>query len=153
MKNNENNFLAWHVLKRCWLVEMQAVLPKPQRTKGVSQMKQNAQIRTQLLTVIMAGVGFATAATAAEVDASVDAKVGADAQVAAPGNIQAGGTADAHMSPSGSTNSNAQWQSGATRGADRAGERMSMSGSELKPSTELGAAGKTTAKAKRSVTR
>ena len=111
-------------------------------------MRNAQQIRSKLLTVILAGVagvGFATAATAA----GVDANVGAGAQVEAPGNVQAGGPADAHMSPSGSTNTNAQWQSGATRGA----ERMGTSGTELKLSTELEATGKTTAKAKRSVTR
>ena len=115
-------------------------------------MRNAQQIRSKLLTVILAGVagvGFATAATAA----GVDANVGAGAQVEAPGNVQAGGTADAHMSPSGSTNTNAQWQNGAARGADRAAERMGTSGTELKPSTELEVTGKTTAKAKRSVTR
>lgn len=90
-------------------------------------MKQYAQqIRTQLLTLIMAGVagaGVATAATAAD--------VGAGASVPAPDTAQAGGAADAHMSPSGSANNNAQWQSGATRGADRATERMNANGADL----------------------
>jgi hypothetical protein len=117
-------------------------------------MKQNAQqIRTQLLTVIMAGVagvGFAAAATAAGVGGGVNANVGAGAQVVAP-EAQAGGSADVHMSPSGSENSNAQWQGGATRGADRAAARMGTNVDGLEPSTaaELGAAGQAAAKAKR----
>ena len=108
-------------------------------------MRNAQQIRSKLLTVILAGVagvGFATAATAAGVDIGVDANVDAGAQVEAPGNVQAGGPADAHMSPSGSTNTNAQWQSGAARGADRAAERMGTNGTELKQSTELEATGK-----------
>jgi len=116
-------------------------------------MKQHAQqIRTKLFIVIMAGlagVGFATAATAAEVAA------GADAQVAAPDHAQAGGSADAHMSTSGNANSNAQWQSGASRGADRAAERRgtNVDGLEQSAAAEHEAAGKTTATAKRSGTR
>lgn len=119
-------------------------------------MRNAQQIRTKVLTVIMAGmagVGFATAATAAGVGANVN--VGADAQVAAPNNAQAGGSADAHMSTAGSANSNAQWQSGATRGADRAAERTGTNSDGLEQSTaaELGAAGMAAAKAKRSGTR
>lgn len=109
-------------------------------------MQTAKQVRTKLLTVIMAGVagvGFATAATAAGVGAGANANDGAGAQ--------AGGTADAHMSPSGSTNSNAQWQSGATRGADRAAARTSMSGDEMQQSAgaELDATGKAAVKGKR----
>ena len=44
----------------------------------------------------------------------------------------AGGAAEAHMSPAGSANSNAQWQSG----ADRAAERMNAHGTGMKPSGE-----------------
>lgn len=86
-------------------------------------MKQNAQqILTRLLTVIMAGVagiGFATAATAAT---AAGVGVGAGTNVGA--GAQAGGNADTHMNATASANSNAQWQSGATRDADRAAERM-----------------------------
>jgi hypothetical protein len=115
-------------------------------------MKQNAQIRTQLLTVIMAGVasvGFAAAATAAGVGGGVNTNVGAGAQVAP--EAQAGGSADAHMSTTGSENSNAQWQGGATQGADRAAARMGTTVDGLEPSTpaELEAVGQATAKAKR----
>ena len=116
-------------------------------------MKQHAQqIRTKLFIVIMAGlagVGLATAATAAQVAA------GADAQVAAPDHVQAGGSADAPMSTSGSANSNAQRQSGATRGADRAAERTGTNVIGLEQSTAAGleSAGKATAKAKRQGTR
>lgn len=42
------------------------------------------------------------------------------------------------MSTSGAANSNAQWQSGATQGADRAAERSG--GLELKPSIDAEAA-------------
>src|SRR5512141_2945865 len=98
-------------------------------------MKQYAQqVRTQLLTLIMAGVagaGLATAATAAGLGGGAHADVGAGASVPAPDTAQAGGAADAHMSPSGSANSNAQWQSGATRGADRAAERMNANAADL----------------------
>lgn len=122
-------------------------------------MKQNAQqIRTKLLTVIMAGVagvGFAAAATAAGVGVGINTNVGAGAQVAAPNNAQAGGSADAHMSTAGSANSNAQWQNGATRGADRAAARMDTNVNGLEQSTAAGleSAGKATAKAKRQGTR
>lgn len=116
-------------------------------------MTQKAQpIRTQLLTAIMAGVtgvGFATAASAVGVGAN--ANIGAGAQVAAPANAQAGGTADAHMSTSGRANGNAQWQSGAARGADRAAERMNTKGAEMKQSAdaELDATGTAAIKGKR----
>lgn len=121
-------------------------------------MRNAQQIRSKLLTVIMAGVagvGFATAATAAGVGVGANAHVGAGAQVAAPNNAQAGGRADAHMSTAGSANSNAQWQSGATRGADRAAERMGTDSDGLKQSTaaELGAADMAAAQAKRPGTR
>jgi hypothetical protein len=116
-------------------------------------MKQNAQVRTPLLTVIMAAVasvGFASAATAAGVGGGVNTKVGAGVQVAPP-EAQAGGSADAHMSPTGSENSNPQWQGAATQGADRAAARMGTNVDALEPSTaaELEAAGQASAKAKR----
>jgi hypothetical protein len=101
-------------------------------------MKQNAQqVRTKLLTLIMAGVagaGLAAAAPAAETGTGIDARVDAGTTVSAPDTAQAGGAADAHMSPSGNANSNAQWQSGATRGEDRAAERMSAHGTGMKQS-------------------
>lgn len=115
-------------------------------------MKQNAQqIRTKLLTVILAGVagvGFATAVTAAGV--GVGGKADAGAQVAASDKAQAGVYADAHMSTTGSANGNAQGQSGATWGADRAAERMGTNVDGLAQSTaaELEAS-QATAKAKR----
>lgn len=107
-------------------------------------MQKSQAIRTQFLTVIMAGVaavGFATTASGA----------GVGAEVAAPANAQAGGNADAHLSPSGSANSNAQWQSGAAQGADRATERMSAKGAEKKQSagTEPEATGTAAVKGKR----
>ena len=93
-------------------------------------MKQDVQqVRSKLLTLIMAaviGFGLATAATAAGVNAKANADAGA----------QAGGSADAHMSTSSSTNGNAQWQSGASQGADRAAVRMSPYGAEMKQSGE-----------------
>ncbi len=110
-------------------------------------MKSNAQqVRTQLLTLIIAGVasaGFATAATAAGMGGGIQARVGVDAT--------AGGAADAHMSGSGSANSNAQWQSGSARGADRAAERMNANGTDMKQSAgmDLEAAGSAAATGKR----
>lgn len=111
-------------------------------------MKQNAQVRTKFLTAIMAGVagvGFVTAATAVGIDHTA---VGAGAEVAAPIKSQAGGRAEANMDPTGSASSNAQWQSGATRGADRAAERASTTVEALEQSTaaELEAIGKPSAK-------
>jgi len=121
-------------------------------------MKRNAQpIRTQLLTVIMAGVvsaSFATAATAAGTGtrANANAGAGAGAQSASPGYVQAGGAADAHMNAYGSANTNAQWQSGATPGADRTADRADMNSNVLPPSAtaEPEAADKATTQAKRS---
>lgn len=100
-------------------------------------IQQVQQVRTKLLPLIMAGLvgaGFATAAMASGMDAGANADVGA--QVTAPDGAQAGGAADAHMSPAGSTNSNAQWQIEAARGADRATERMNPTGAEMKPTSK-----------------
>lgn len=87
------------------------------------------QVRAKLLTVIMAGmagIGLASAATAAGVGTGANATVGSGAPAA-------GVTAEEHMNASGSANSNAQWQDGATQGADRAAERMNTDGA-MKPS-------------------
>ena len=93
-------------------------------------MKQNTQqVRTQLLALIMAGL--ATTATAAGIGGGANVNAGVGAGVTAPDTAQAGGAADAHMSSSGSANSNAQWQSGATRGSDRAAERTNADGADL----------------------
>lgn len=104
-------------------------------------MQKIQPIRSTLLTVLL--VGFATTATAAGVgvNAGVNANVGA----------QAGGTAATHMSPAGNANDNAQWQDGATRGADRAAERMSPTGADMKQSSgvESDATGKAALKGKR----
>ena len=89
-------------------------------------MQKFQTIRTRLLTVIMASIGLAAAVPA--VGAGVNANVGA--------NAQAGGNADTHMSPSGSANSNALWQSDAAKGEDRAAERMSAKGAEMKQSVD-----------------
>lgn len=102
-------------------------------------MKQYAhQVRFKLLALIMAGMtgaGLTTAASAAEAEAA----------------LQAGGTAGAHMNTTGSANSNAQWKSGATRGADRAADRMSPDGADMKQSgsAPLDADGKPGVKGKR----
>lgn len=100
-------------------------------------MQKIQPIRSTLLTVLMAG--FATAATAAGV--GVNANAGA----------QAGGNAGTHMSPAGSANSNAQWQDGAAKGADRAAERMSPKGADMKQSVDVesDASGKAALKGKR----
>lgn len=112
-------------------------------------MQTAQQVGSKLLALIIAGVasvGFVTAATAAGVGADVDAKVGGGSQIAAPDTDQARGSADAHMSPSGSTHSNAPWQSGATRDA----ARMNDHDAEMKQSdgTALEAIGTATAKGK-----
>ena len=113
-------------------------------------MKQQ-QIRTRLMTLILAGVagaGIAATAMAAGVGGvGGGANAGVGAGVTMPGTAQAGGTADTHMSTSGAANSNAQWQNGATRGADRAAERK---GAEMPQSdgADLEAAGTTTTKGK-----
>lgn len=114
---------------------------------------QAQQLPTKLLTTIMAGVaaiGFATAASAVGGGLGVNANVGAGAQVPAPISGHAGGAADAQMSTSGSANTNAQSQDDATRGAERADERMSTTASEKKPVTksELEASGKARVKGK-----
>ncbi|HAN56911.1 MAG TPA: hypothetical protein DCQ77_12340 [Betaproteobacteria bacterium] len=114
---------------------------------------QAQQLPTKLLTTIMAGVaaiGFATAASAVGGGLGVNANVGAGAQVPAPISGQAGGAADAQMSTSGSANTNAQSQDDATRGTERADERMSTTASESKPVTkaELEASGKARVKGK-----
>lgn len=101
-------------------------------------MKQNTQqVRTKLLTLIVAsvaGASFAAAASAAGISGGINADVGAEATVSTPDTAQAGGAADTHMSTSGNANTNAQWQSGATRGTDRAAERMNANGAEMKQS-------------------
>jgi len=101
-------------------------------------MKQNTQqVRTKLLTLIVAsvaGAGFAAAASAAGIGSGSNADVGAGATVSTPDTAQVGGAADAHMSTSGNANNNAQWQSGTTRGTDRAAERMNAHGAEMKQS-------------------
>lgn len=113
-------------------------------------MKQHVQqVRSKLLSLTLsslivtgvAGVGFATAAIAAGAAASSNAGMGA----------QAGGTASEHMSDSGSANSNAQWQNGATQGADRAAARTSTTGAEMKQSggAQLDDIGKAAVKGKR----
>lgn len=116
-------------------------------------MKQNAQqIRTQLLTVIMAGVagvGFASTVTAAGVGVGFNTNVGAGTQVATNDHAQARGYADLHMSTTGSGISNAQWQSEVTRDADRATERMGTNddGESHSTLTEVESISKAVAKA------
>lgn len=86
-------------------------------------MHNTKQVRSTLLSMIMAGalgVGFATGASA-QVGAGADAEV-------APRSGQAGGSAETHMNPSGSENSNAQWKTDSTRGEVRAEERRSGGG-------------------------
>jgi hypothetical protein len=146
MKNKGYSFLARHVLERHWLVATKAMYPNLNAQKEYAMKQYAQQVRTQLLTLIMAGVaaaGVAMTATAAGLGGGIHADVGAGASAPAPEPAQAGGAADAHMSPSGSANNNAQWQSGATRGADRAAERMNAEGADLE------ATGTATVKGKR----
>lgn len=94
-------------------------------------MKQHVQhVHSRLLSFALSslivagagGIGFATAAMAAGIAASGGA------------GARAGGEAEAHMSAAGLAHSNAQSQSGATRGADRATARMSPTGADMKAS-------------------
>lgn len=92
-------------------------------------MKQQ-QIRIRLMTLVLAAVaGASVAATATAAGVGGGAHVGAGTTM--PGAAQAGGSADSHLSTSGSANTNAQWQNGAVRGADRADERKNAKGAEL----------------------
>ena len=101
-------------------------------------MKQTAQqLRTKLLTLIMAGAagaGFAAAATATETGNVINAHIDAVTTVSAPDTAQADGAADAHMSMPGNATSNAQSQSGAAPNTDRVTERMSTHSAEWTPS-------------------
>ncbi len=109
-------------------------------------MKQ--QIRTRLLTAIMAGVagiGVATAATAASGGMSADA----GARVAALGAPLAGGAADAHLDAY--VSANTRWRDGAAAVGSRAAARMGANGDGLEQSTaaELEAAARTNRSAPR----
>ena len=97
-------------------------------------MPQNTQLRTKVLTAIMAsviGLGFVTAAIAARLGVDTDTRIEAGANIGAD-HANAGGTADAHMSTAGSANNNAPWGSGVARGTDRAAQRK-HSGSTVWP--------------------
>lgn len=111
-------------------------------------MKQKTQpLRNPVWALIIAsvaGVGFATAVTAAERDAGVKAGAETEIKGVMPDAAQSGGVAAGHMSPAGQEEGNAQWKSGATRGLDRAGERMSPDVAD--PETATGDTGKATAK-------
>lgn len=93
-------------------------------------MTQHAKpMRTKILTAIMASVvsvGFVTAATAARLGIDTNTNIGTGTGVEAPINDKAGASADTHMSTSGSTHNDAQWGSGASRGADRAADRKQL---------------------------
>ena len=110
-------------------------------------MRNIRPIHTRLLTAIMAGVastGLATAAMAKGSGAGVNANASAGIQAASPGYVQAGGAADAHLNAYVSTNTHAQWQSGATLSADRA----DMNSNGPTPSATAEAAGQATTQAK-----
>lgn len=82
-------------------------------------------IRPHLLAALAAVFGVVGTATAAgPVGISVQTRAGGQA---APVSAQAGGQADAHMHPSAAAHGNAQWQSGAARGAARAEQVRSES--------------------------
>lgn len=105
--------------------------------------------RTLLLVAItgLGGTGYAASALAAGVGVNADA--GAGLQVSTPASVQAGATAGTQMSTAGSANSNAQWQSDANKGADRAGERKSGQAAGNKPAAEQTEADTATTKGKR----
>lgn len=93
-------------------------------------MKQ--QIRTRLLTAIMAGVagiGVAAAATAASGRMSADA----GARVTALGTPLAGGATDAHLDAY--VSANTRWRDGAAAVGSRAAARMGANGDGLEQST------------------
>lgn len=84
-------------------------------------MKHDTRYPRQLLSVISAGI-VAAAFTGNVYAAGAKAEAG----------TQAGATAGAHMGATGTANTNAQWQSGATKGDARAAARMSATGAEKK---------------------
>lgn len=107
---------------------------------------QNAQKTHRFLTALtaaFAAAGFAAAVMAAGLHANVDADIDVrtdartDAKVVTPGNAEAGAAAESHMSPSGQSKSNAQWRDDATRGTDRASERLEREGLDA----DVGASG------------
>lgn len=103
-------------------------------------MHNTKQVRSTLLSMIMAGAlgaGFATGASA-------QVGIGADAEVTT-GGAHAGGSAETHMSPSGSENSNAQWKTDSTRGEARAEEQRSGGGMESDTEAEVSGGTTTTA--------
>lgn len=118
-----------------------------------------SSIKQNLLGIMLAGAGiaFAANASAANVGAGVGVGVGADVNaqagsqngVKAGGGAQMDGSADAQMSPEGSLNQNSQMLPDATRGMDRAQERMSPMGAEVEQATGKKETDKKTAKRKR----
>lgn len=94
-------------------------------------------------TVMAAGIGIGGGIGAG---AGAGANAGAGVQVAPSVDVQAGGTAATHMNTNGTANSNAQWQSGATRGTDRAAERTPSTTDEEPEATTASSKGKRTDK-------
>ena len=123
-------------------------------------MMKVANTRSKLLGILLVGIasaGFAAGASA------VDVGVGANAGVQAPnagvqtqGNVGAAtggahvdGGADAHMKTQDKLNSNDQKLPEATRGMERAQERMNEAGAEHEQATTVGAKSKKHAKKKK----
>lgn len=114
------------------------------------------QTRRKLLATLVAGLsgtGLATAVMAAGIGVGVGVNAGANAgagganagagvQAAPAIDVQTGGTAAEQMSATGAANSNAQWQTGATRGADRAEERTPTKSEDPEEATTPSSKGK-----------
>lgn len=115
-----------------------------------------SSIKKNLLSMMLAGAGIAFAASASAanvgagvgVGANVNAQAGSQNGVKAGGGAQMDGSADAQMSPEGSLNQNSQMLPDATRGLDRAQERMSPMGAEIEQAGKI-ETDKKTAKRKR----
>ena len=105
-----------------------------------------ANTRSKLLGMLLVGIasaGFAAGASA--VDVGVGANVGVQAPTA---GVQPQGNADARMKTEDKLNRNDQKLPEATRGMERAQERMNEAGAEHEQATTVGAKSKKHAKTK-----
>ena len=109
-----------------------------------------------MLLVSIASVGFAAGASAVDVDVGVGANVGVQAPTAgaqgnagaATGGAHVDGAADARMKTQDKLNHNDQKLPEATRGMERAQERMNEAGVEHEQATAVGTKSKKHAKKK-----
>ena len=110
-------------------------------------MHTTSPIKKNLLGMVLAGASLAFAGLASA--AGLGAGLGVGANINAQVGGQAGGGASTHMSAEGSLNQNSQMRPDASRGMDRAQERMNAMGMEHEMATELEASSKQTVKAKK----